>query len=469
MWLLGAFATLVFPVHHVRSAAASDGAPSSPSPPPYKLVRYEEDYSYLKDPARRTDPFDPIKYIPFEGTHAYLSLGGEIRERYEYFRNPGWGLAPQDHNGYVLQRTMLHGDLRFAVRWRFFGQIKSALENGREGGPRPADEDQLDLHQAFLEVRLGHEQSQSPGLRLGRQEISLGSSRLVSVREGPNVRRSFDGARLMLHPRSWRLDAFVTRPAETDRGVLDDGPDSGEALWGLYAVGSVSSVSRKKIDLYYLGIDRDVAAFDQGAAPERRHSLGSRVWGASGPWDWNFETLYQWGSFGRGSIRAWTAASDTGYTWSAPRLRPRAGFKANVASGDRDPDDADLQTFNALYPRGSYFSEAALIGPANFFDLHPSVELRVTERLSVTAHWDIFWRQSREDGVYGNATNLILTGGGSRERFIGQHAALESAWSLGRHLTLEVYYLRFFAGAFLRESGAVEDVDYVSAWVTCLF
>ena len=34
----------------------------------------------------------------------------------------------------------------------------------------------------------------NPTLRIGRQEMSYGSSRLVSVREGPNVRRSFDGA-----------------------------------------------------------------------------------------------------------------------------------------------------------------------------------------------------------------------------------------------------------------------------------
>ena len=33
--------------------------------PTYKLLRYDEDYSDLKDPARRTDFWDPIKYIPF--------------------------------------------------------------------------------------------------------------------------------------------------------------------------------------------------------------------------------------------------------------------------------------------------------------------------------------------------------------------------------------------------------------------
>src|SRR5207237_5136336 len=54
------------------SKSDSDGQPDEKSkdgaaPPGYKLLRYEEDYSYLKDPSRRTDFWDPIKYIPLWG------------------------------------------------------------------------------------------------------------------------------------------------------------------------------------------------------------------------------------------------------------------------------------------------------------------------------------------------------------------------------------------------------------------
>src|SRR6266436_6558011 len=35
-----------------------------PAAPDYKLLRFDEDYSYLKDPSRQTDFWDPIKYIP---------------------------------------------------------------------------------------------------------------------------------------------------------------------------------------------------------------------------------------------------------------------------------------------------------------------------------------------------------------------------------------------------------------------
>src|SRR5258708_88103 len=132
--------------------------------------------------------------------------------------------------------------------------------------------------------------------------------------------------------------------------------------------------------------------FDQGTAREDRHSVGVRLWGQSSGWDYNFEAVYQLGTFGSGDIHAWTVASDSGYTFSKTRWRPRLSLKADVASGDRDPKQSNLQTFDPLFPRGAYFSESALIGPANFFDLHPGLDLQVTKSVTVTVDWDFFWR-----------------------------------------------------------------------------
>src|ERR687884_614637 len=130
------------------SGAGGVSAQPSPSPPPdqegmhalptYKQLRYEEDWSYLHDETARSDALDRIKYIPLRDKEGwYLSIGGEVRERYERFSNPSWGQEPKDDNGHLLQRYMLHADLRLGARTRFFIQIKSGLENGRNGGPRP--------------------------------------------------------------------------------------------------------------------------------------------------------------------------------------------------------------------------------------------------------------------------------------------------------------------------------------------
>ncbi|HEV8001396.1 MAG TPA: hypothetical protein VGP63_16025, partial [Planctomycetaceae bacterium] len=67
----------------------------------YKTLRYEEDYSFLKDPSKCCDCWDPVKYIPLFGCDSgdYLTIGGELRERYEFFRNENAGAAPADSHG----------------------------------------------------------------------------------------------------------------------------------------------------------------------------------------------------------------------------------------------------------------------------------------------------------------------------------------------------------------------------------
>jgi hypothetical protein len=178
--------------------------------PTYKLLRYDEDYSDLKDPARRTDFWDPIKYIPFgDREDWYASFGANFRPRFEFFNNFDFGTLPGG-NGYLMQRYYLHDDFHFGPDLRFFGQFVSGFENGRIGGPRPdIDEDIFDAHQGFLDLVQHFGEEDTLTWRLGRQEMSYGSGRLIDVREGgPNLRRSFDAARLLFRLGDWSVDGF---------------------------------------------------------------------------------------------------------------------------------------------------------------------------------------------------------------------------------------------------------------------
>ena len=437
-------------------------------PPAYRKLRYEEEYTYLRDPRQRGDVFDPLKYIPLAPNGAiYLSLGGEIRARYEYTHNPAWGQDAQDDYGVFLQRYSLHGDLHLTSSVRIFAQLLSALADGRAGGASPVDKDALDLQQAFLDLRLPVGGNGALTLRAGRQEMAFGSGRLVDVREGPNVRRTFDGGRVLLQTPAWRVEGFVTRPAEDERGVFDDGSDTTQALWGVYSVGTLPILAPGSLDLYYLGFQDDQAVYDQGTGAESRHSLGVRLWGQPGAWDYNGEFVYQWGEFGAGEIQAWTVAVVTGYTWTTVPLRPRVGVSTNIASGDRDPTARDLQTFNPLFPRGSYFSETALLGPRNFFNIQPSLTLTPLADVSVTVDVNWFWRLQTADGVYSPSGQLLRPAGGSTARFVGSNLAVKAEWHMQRHVTLTTIYEHFFPGAFLRETGPHAAIDFIE--LTLLF
>jgi len=343
------------------------------------------------------------------------------------------------------------------------------LEEWRNGGPRPTDRDDFDLNQAFLEVRVPWAQTDSLVFRAGRQELAYGSSRLISAREAPNVRLSFDGVRAILNVGDWRVDVFAVKPVRTKVGVFDDDPDPNQNFWGLYAITPVSWLPGGNVDLYYLGLDRQNARFDQGTADELRHSVGTRIWGRESGWDYNLEFVYQFGSFGGGDIQAWTAASETGFTSENAPLEPRLGFKANITSGDNNPNNPDLQTFNPLFPRGAYFGEPALIGPANHIDVHPQLDLAIRRNLILALGWDCFWRENTHDGIYGPAVNLIQTGQTSDARYVGHQAEAMLEWRLDRHFTFTADYAHFFAGDFLKQTTPGKDVDYLSVWATFRF
>jgi outer membrane receptor protein involved in Fe transport len=150
-------------------------------------------------------------------------------------------------------------------------------------------------------------------------------------------------------------------------------------------------------------------------------------------------------------------------------MTPRLGLRADVISGDSNASDGRLGTFNPLFPKGAYFGEIALIGPANLFDLHPSLDLHVTEHVKVSLDWDVFWRYDTADGLYDPGGNVLRPPAGSGARFVGNQPSIGVDWDLGRHTTLSASYAHFFAGDFIKQSGPGKDVDFVAAWLIYRF
>lgn len=222
--------------------------------------------------------------------------------------------------------------------------------------------------------------------------------------------------------------------------------------------------------MYYLAFGNHQARFAQGSADERRHSLGARWWGAPGRWRYNAEAVFQFGRSGPGRIRAGTLSSELSYGWREKPLAPVFTLRTEYVSGDLNLADPMLQTFNPLFPKGAYFGQIALVGPANLLDLHPILTLRPTSRQNpaLSLDWDFFWRASRADGLYGVPYVLLRPGTRTLPAFIGDQLTLEGNWTVLRHLRAELFLTYFRAGAFLRASGAGQNLTYVSPRVTFL-
>jgi alginate export protein len=460
--------TILFLLGALCAHAQSD-TPAAPTSPDrsYRLLREDEDWSFLRDPALRRDFWDPIKYIPLRSAPEdwYLTIGGEAREIWEQIGNDNWGQQPY-MNGYFDQRYMLAFDAHYGKHVRTFVEFKSGLNAFRIGGPRPIDEKRLDLQAAFLELGTSGTQNWIQ-LRVGRQEMEYGSGRLIDVREGPNVRLSFDGFKIRSKVGAWRVDGFAMRPDLDKPGFFDNAPNHQVEFWGVYATRPVTG--KFSVDAYYLGLDRKQATFQRGSARDLRQTLGGRLWrpiARERPgWDFDYEALWQFGSFGSASIRAWTVASDDGYSLPNVRLKPRFSVKADISSGD-DPHTNTLGTFSPLFPMGNYFGVLATTGPGpiNFIDVHPRVQTEYPHGITVSTDWVFQWRENVLDGVYAVPGFLIRAADGSRARFVGQRPGIEVRWQADRHLWFQADYGIFYAGQFLKETMPGRDLNYWALW-----
>ena len=440
-------------------------------PTPYHFLRYDDVPADQQNSAWPDDFWAPMKFIPLDiAPGSYLNFGGELRERMEHFSRPFFGLTPRGTTTYDMHRLLLNGDLHIGDTFRAFIQLGNHEDTSPSMSP-PTDVDHFDLQQAFFDLKASMGQDASLSFRGGRQEITFGASRLVDVREGPNIRLSFDGGRVSYESPALRIDAFGVAPVVAERGVFDDrsiGREAfpGKAFWGLYSVIPVGAVPGLHIDLYYLGIIRQNAPFNSGVGDERRHSLGARFWGRAEAWDYDIEGVFQFGDFGSRNIRAWTVASNTGYTlaslWGAPRL----GLQADVASGGGP--GGTLKSFNPLFPKFAYFTEASINAPINFIDVFPSVTVQPLKNFAFRVGVDVLWRYSVQDAFYQPPAVPLVPGSANKKRFLGLQSNLQAEWQATSHISVNAAYVHFVTKGFLKAADA-KDIDFLGVWASYKF
>jgi hypothetical protein len=194
---------------------------------------------------------------------------------------------------------------------------------------------------------------------------------------------------------------------------------------------------------------------------EERHAVGLRYAGKAAPVDWDVEIMGQVGTQGGRDIRAWAVGAVGGYSVADVPWRPRFGLQFDAASGDRDPDDDTLETFNPLFPRATYFSLAGYTGFSNLVHVKPSVTLNPFDGFSVTGGWGFLWRESTFDAVYTQPFAPVPGTAAERGSEIGNYLQGKVEWRVHEYLTLSAEAVHFEVGDAIRDAGG-EDADFVA-------
>lgn len=431
------------------------------------LLDAAEEYWPAKgDSTKHISFFERIKHMPINKNKGFNSVGLNIRESYENFRNYLWGIGSQDKNGYFLHRVLMHNDFRWNQHLRIFAQVQNSNISGRDGGPRPVqDKNELAINQLFGEISLFANQHTELRFRFGKQSLNYGSGTLLDARDA-NVRRSFLGYKLILEKRLTRIDAFFMELAATKQGFLDDEIDHSQKVAGVWATQKFQNIGLSKLDFYYVFINRDRTKFNQGFGKELRHTLGSAIYFKRRSWSSYSEIDFQWGRFNHNAIFAWKIAPSLAYQLQRVLFNPIFSIQGAISSGDKSADNPELQTFNPIYPKAIYYGFIDNAGSANLIVLHPKSEWQFSSDFKVTTGYYRFWRQHSNDGIYAVNGSFLLPAVNGK-KLVGSMWDISAIYSIGDKCIFQLIGSYYKRGDFLKQQSVTKnDIRYLGVKAT---
>ena len=445
------------------SPAWADDTPGSnaePRRPNISFMRWQEDWSVLADPALRTETFDSLKYIPLssDDPNSYVSLGLNLRERVESTQIATFGVGNPHTNTYLIQRLEFHADIHPNANWQIFVQLQDDRAFSKDV-ITPVDKNPLDLEQAF--VTYGNDVGGGRlKVRVGRQQMGFDLQRFIGVRDGPNVRQSFDAVWADWEKSSWRFITFWSHPVQNVPDEPFDDYSRRSLQYGGFRI-ERNDVGPGKLSAYYSRYEADGAHYLDGSGNERRHNVDVRYAIARGALDWDLEGMRQTGRVGNEEIRAWAVGSQGGYTFKEVRWSPRVGLQVDLASGDQRRGDGTVGTFNPLFPNAYYFTLASTPTYANLIHVRPSLELHPTPNLRIVAGVGLQWRQTTEDAVYVIPNRPVAGTAGMPGRWTGIYEQLRAEWQINRNWAAAVEGVQYQVGDVIRRAGGI-NANYVN-------
>jgi len=472
--------------------------------------RYEEDFSFLRDPSKSSDFFDPLKYISFDDAgQFYVTFSALERLRYENNQNNTYGLGSQTKGHQTeaySRRTQVGADLHLGPNFRVYAELMNAAISGRNINSNrltTAWRNDLSLSQAFVEAMSDVDLFGTPakvGIRAGRQGIYLGNGLGFSFPATSNIPVIPDGVRAYLDAGHDRLDLFAGEPSvRRNDGLLRDSDNGHQNFYVAYASHDFPTFRLLGADAHLS--DDPFVIFDRSAAgpatgttrrtltttygpgttaintitgQEEVYTIGDRFFGNVGNFDFDWTGQMQRGSFGGYSVEAFAVFTDWGYTLRDLPWTPRIGTHADVASGGGDKASKTTNLFDDQFVRQPYTGETVNTAPGqtNLYDLAPRIRVQPLRTFSAEFSWGFFWRYSSADAVYGAqgayTSSVFAATLGKPGSYVGSQPNLDVRWTPIAHVAFDGEIGQMVAGSIIKNAGGQNDT-YAFVQVTLQF
>lgn len=271
--------------------------------------------------------------------------------------------ADTDLTSFSLLRARLNTTYEVGNAIGFVQFQYSDMTNWNSSALNP--DNSVDVHQAYL--KLNNFIFDPMSVQLGRFEMKYGDERLVGPVGWSNVGRTFEGIRFNYKVDDYWFDLFYTNQEE--RYPATNAPDDYFAgLWfGLINPVPIQFFVMQKAtaganDLGDLSIDKNVLTL--GVHYDNKYDMGFNT---------NFDFAYQMGKdkdlIANGvdeelTIAAWMLRLEAGYMLDSP-MKPVIGVGIDMTTGDSDPADDKINSFDNLYYTGHKFRGAMDMFTAN--------------------------------------------------------------------------------------------------------
>ena len=255
---------------------AKSGVPQS--------LRWTEDWDIASDPAyRRDNPLERLRNLPIADPDIRLSIGGEMRYYYQSWSHQNLGASAKDANRNLGQRLRLVTEMRVTPYLRIFSELGHNKEYDATTAT-PPNRDKLEFQQIFADITVPLGDQALFTLRPGRFEMPLGNGKLVGLRDGTNVRFTYQGVRgTFILKNRLRIDAFAVRPMQLLAGSFDDKANPDRHFNGVTVSAAKGLLlPDTQIDVYHYDVFNKVAKFALLTGEEHRESWGMRIGGKSG-------------------------------------------------------------------------------------------------------------------------------------------------------------------------------------------
>lgn len=451
-------------------AAAGDGNTQQG----YNPLRWAEDWRGMRDPAKRDDVLDRLKYIPIGpigSDEAYLTLSGEFRTRVNYFSNPQG--RKSEHQRQDSYRIFVGADLHLGEHVRAYGELAHGPMRGRNlGSPSGTLSNDLLVQQAFVDgtARIGQV---DVGARVGRQVFIDGSNLLLANRDNNTVQTSLTGVRAWATGPTLRADVFdLYFTAYGNGGIGDDPVDWGRRFSGVTAgvvlPRRLFGESKLYFDPFVWRLRNRAVAWGAETAREERIYTGAHLWGEVGRVTLDWTANHQGGSYGARKVDAWQVLLAGTYRLGKANDAPRLGLHFDYATGGGAYDDGKLKNAFAPYGNNIYYSYQGYLTPTNLVAIAPSLTVSPTGTLRVTGEYQFTWRDTVRDAVYrSNGTPFAGTEGVGGRRTVDV-ARLQAIWTVSPRVSVTARLEHAFAKSGLTAAG-YRDSSYAALWASFRF